>query len=313
MSEIVVTENLTKKYSGFIALDNLNFKISKNTCVGFLGPNGAGKSTTIKILTGLLRPSSGKAFIAGKDVTKQTRFALSGVGIVQENPQFFPKLTPEEILLYFGKLRGMEKNELVNRIDEVLDLVKMLEWKKKKIETFSKGMNQRFALASALLHDPMLIILDEPTIGLDPRGIIEIIEIIKELKKQGKTIFMSSHILSEVQEVCDKIALIDKGKLKIYDSVERIGYKKKTSKINVEIINSLTSKQTSLIQNFEGVKELKQESKSSFVVEFLGTNEERARLLDDIQKTGVKVVSFKPLKSNLESLYMDTTSTESSE
>ena len=185
MNEILVTENLTKKYSKFIALNNLNLRIQEKTCVGFLGPNGAGKSTTIKILTGLLRPSSGNAYIAGKDVTTDTRLALANVGVVQESPQFIPKLSAQEILFYFGRLRGMSKNDLASKIKDVLELVHLLESSEKKVGTFSKGMNQRLAIASALLHDPSLVILDEPSLGLDPRGIIEIREIIGNLKQHG--------------------------------------------------------------------------------------------------------------------------------
>jgi len=308
MNEIIVTENLTKKYSNFIALNDLNLKIEEKSCVGFLGPNGAGKSTTIKILTGLLRPSSGKAYIAGKDVTSETRLALSNVGVIQEIPQFYPTLSAEEILTYFGKLRGMSNNELSTRIKQVLELVHLLEWRKKKVGTFSKGMNQRFALASSLLHDPVLVILDKPSLGLDPRGMIEIREIIRELKNQGKTIFMSSHILSEVQEVCDKIALLHKGKLRLFDEVNKIPVKEKSSKILIETIKSVSDDHLSSIKKFEGVIEIKIESPTRFTVEFSGTSENKAALIEDIQKIGIKLSSFRPIKSDLESIYMDSTS-----
>jgi len=218
MNELIKIKNLTKKFSNFVALDNLNLSIEENTCVGFLGPNGAGKSTTIKILTGLIRPNSGNAIILGKDVQHDIHNALSDIGVLVEIPQFYSNLTPYELLSYFGKLRGMQKNNLENRISEVLEHVNLSEWTQKKIRTFSKGMKQRLGIACALLHNPTILILDEPSSGLDPRGMIEVRQIIKELKKQGKTIFMSSHLLSEVQEVCDAVAIIDKGKLLRYES-----------------------------------------------------------------------------------------------
>jgi len=221
-SELIQIKNLTKKFSGFVALDGLDLTIEQNTCVGYLGPNGAGKTTTIKILTGLIRPSSGSAFISGYNVTKDIRSALSDVGVLVEIPQFYSNLTPNETLSYFGKLRGMNDG-LQNRIGQVLEQVKLSDWRQKKIGTFSKGMKQRLGIASALLHNPTIIILDEPTSGLDPRGMIEVRQIIKQLKEQGKTIFMSTHLLAEVHEVCDKVAIIDKGKLLRYDSVKNIG------------------------------------------------------------------------------------------
>lgn len=308
MNEILVTESLTKKYGDFVALDNLNLKIQEKTCVGFLGPNGAGKSTTIKILTGLLRPSSGSAYIAGRNVTTETRFALSHVGVVEEIPQFFPKLSAKENLAYFGKLRGINKTELTSRIKQVLELLHILEWENKKVGKFSKGMNQRLALASSLLHDPSLIILDEPSLGLDPRGIIEIREIINELKKQGKTIFMSSHILAEIQEVCNKVALIDRGKLLRYEDIENLGTIKKSSTIQIETINSISEDHLESIKKLEGVVKIKQESPTNFTAEFSGTNEDRATLLDSIKQIGIKVSAFRPIKSDLESLYMENTS-----
>ena len=174
--------------------------------------------------------------------------------------------------------------------------------------TFSKGMNQRFALASSLLHDPILVILDEPSLGLDPRGMIEIREIIRELKNQGKTIFMSSHILSEVQEVCDKIALLHKGKLRLFDEVNKIPVKEKSSKILIETIKSVSDDHLSSIKKFEGVIEIKIESPTRFTVEFSGTSENKAALIEDIQKIGIRLSSFRPIKSDLESIYMDSTS-----
>jgi len=308
MGEILTIENLTKNYGDFIALDNLNLKIQEKTCVGFLGPNGAGKSTTIKILTGLLHPSSGSAYIAGKDVTTQTRFALANVGVVEESPQFIPKLSAQEILFYFGSLRGMSKNDLASKIKDVLELVHLLESSEKKVGTFSKGMNQRLALASALLHDPSLVILDEPSLGLDPRGMIEIREIIGNLKQHGKTIFMSSHILSEVEEVCDKVAILDRGKLIRYQDVSELAVVAKSSSIQIETIDSISDENLTSIEKLKGVSELKKETPTSFSVKFSGNNEDRAALLDSIKQIGIKVSSFRSTKSDLESLYMDSTS-----
>jgi len=303
--EILVTEDLTKRFSGYTALERLNLTVTEGTCVGFLGPNGAGKSTTIKILTGLIHPTNGKAFIAGYDIVNEKKQALSMIGAVVETPEFFPHFTPTEILSYFGKIRGLSTQSLTERTKKVLELVKMEDWRQKKIGKFSKGMKQRIALASALLHDPDLVILDEPTSGLDPRGMIEVRKIIKSLKEQGKTIFMSSHLLPETQEVCDKIALIDRGKLLCYDRIDLINKNTKNITIVIDVLESFSEIQLSTVSKLTCVVNVKQESPSSLIVEFDGALEEKAEFLKSIQDAGIKVVSFRTLDSNLESLYMN--------
>ncbi len=240
--EVILTRDLTKRYSNFTALEKLNISITKGSCVGFLGPNGAGKSTTMKILTGLIKPTNGEAFIFGYDVIKESKQALSKIGAVVETPEFPAYLTPNQILSYFGKIRGLPKQKLNERIDNVLEIVKMTEWRQKKIGKFSKGMRQRIALASALLHNPEILILDEPTSGLDPRGRSEIKQIIKSLKNDGKTIFMSSHLLPETQEICDKVALIDKGRLLHFDRMELLN-NSENSTILIEFINQIEDNQ----------------------------------------------------------------------
>jgi ABC-2 type transport system ATP-binding protein len=303
-TEIIYTENLTKKFSSFVALENLNLKIKSNMCIGFLGPNGAGKTTTIKILTGLIRPTSGFGRICGFDVTKETRAALQNVGAVVETPELYPNLTPHEILSYFGKLRGMSNQSQKERIKEVLNLVEMVDWTNKKIGTFSKGMKQRIGLAAALLHNPPVVILDEPTAGLDPRGIILIRKIIKSLKKEDKTIFLSSHLLSEVQEICDQVAVINKGRLLRFDSIQNIG-NLKDSKIKIQFTEQPNQEQLSLIKNISGIIDLNEESPEKYVVRFEGSSNERADLLKRIQEIGPDVVSFAPFGTELESLYLD--------
>ncbi len=300
--EILVTKDLTKRYSGFTALEKLNISITKNSCVGFLGPNGAGKSTTIKILTGLIKPTSGEAYISGYDVIKETKQALSKIGAVVETPEFFPQLTPNQILSYFGKLHGLSNQTLKERMTHVLELVKMKEWRDKKIGKFSKGMKQRIALASSLLHDPELLILDEPTSGLDPRGMSEVRQIIKELKKEGKTIFMSSHLLPETQEVCDKIALIDKGKLLHFERIDLIN-NTNTSTILIEFVSIPNEQQLSIITKHKGVLDVKHDSRG-VTVEFDGRDDYKAVLLKSIEDNAMKVTSFRTVDTKLESLYL---------
>ena len=221
MREAIVIENLSKYYSKFLALDNLSLRIAENENVGLLGPNGAGKSTTLKILCGLIRSSSGAAYIDGIDVAKKPEQALSRIGAIVETPEFYPFLTPQETLSYFGRLRGMRGDGLRHRIKEVIRLVKLEEWVTVKIEKFSRGMKQRLAVAQALLHDPPILILDEPGLGLDPRGVVEFREIIAGVGKE-KTVLFASHQLVEVAQICNKVAIIDHGKLLAYDSISEL-------------------------------------------------------------------------------------------
>lgn len=300
------TTNLSKVYSGFTALDNLTIAIPEGSCVGFVGPNGAGKSTTIKILTGLLNPSNGTAEIFGYDVKKEKKKALALVGTVVETPEFFPQFTPKECLEYFGKIRGLSGEKLQSRIKQVLEMVNMTDWSKKKVGKFSKGMKQRVALASALLNDPELIILDEPTSGLDPRGIIEVRNIIKLLKKEKKTVFMSSHLLKETQEICDKVALINKGKLMRYDDISNIKLEsKQNSVIFVESLNEISKEQIEKINQMEMVKQAEMQDSTKFTISFQGNLEEKNIILKKLEEVGIKVVEFKTIENQLESLYMD--------
>ncbi len=221
MTEAIVIEKLSKYYNGFLALDNLSLKVKRNEDVALLGPNGAGKTTALKILCGLLRPSSGTAYINGINVIEERERAISNVGAILETPEFYQFLTPEETLSYLGGLRGMRERRLESRIKDVLKLVRLDKWAKVKIEKFSRGMKQRLAFAQALLHDPPILVLDEPSLGLDPRGMMEIREILKEERKE-KTVFFASHLLTEVAQVCKKVAIIDHGKLRVYDDIAHL-------------------------------------------------------------------------------------------
>lgn len=221
MSECIVIENLTKYYNKFLALDNLSLKVPVGENIGLLGPNGAGKSTTLKILCGLIRPTSGKAYIDGINVVEQQEKALSRIGAIIETPEFYSYMTPEDTLSYFGRLRGMGGGELKRRIKEVIELVKLEKWSKVKIEKFSRGMKQRLGLAQCLLHDPPVLVLDEPSLGLDPRGVVEFREIIKGVGEK-KTVFFASHQLVEVAQICSQVAIINDGKLLAYDSIAEL-------------------------------------------------------------------------------------------
>jgi len=218
----IESRGLTKRFGSFTALDALDLKIEGAKCVGFLGPNGAGKTTTLKMLTDMIFPTGGEAFLNGVSVQQDRKKALSYAGVLIESPEIYPSLTPREALEMVADLRGVPPADRRGRIDEVLAEVKMGDWADQKVGRFSKGMKQRINIAAALVHDPEILMLDEPATGLDPRGMAEVRDIVRGLKRRNRLVFMSSHILSEVTDVCDEVALINKGKLLFYDTLGNV-------------------------------------------------------------------------------------------
>lgn len=299
----IVIEHLSKNYGGQVALNDLNLTITSGMCVGYLGPNGAGKTTTIKILTDLLRATSGKAYLNGIDVIRHPEAALEGVGAVVETPEFYPQLTPRECLSYLGKIRGMSNDAIASRSHAVLEQVKLLEVTDKRTGQFSKGMKQRLAVAQALLHDPSILILDEPTSGLDPRGMVELRDLIKELKKAKITILMSSHLLNEVQEVCDNVAIIDRGILLTYDSVENLSAGQEVT-LSVHTLEPVTRPEFEIIKALQGVTSVKRTENNKLIMSLSGGAEEQSKVLREILNSGVDVVSYTPQHAAIEDAYL---------
>src|SRR5579871_626674 len=230
--------NLSKNYGAFTALSDLNLKIEGAKCVGFLGPNGAGKTTTLKIFTDMIRATKGKALINGVSVHLEKRKALAHAGALVESPEIYPSFTPREALSMVAEIKGISPSETKKRIEDSLNEVKMEEWIDKRVGKFSKGMKQRVNIAAALLSDPDIILLDEPTTGLDPRGMSEVRDIVKSLKKRNRLIFMSSHLLPEVSEVCDEVAMIDHGNLLVYDTLANVTSKFSGSGANANVVEA---------------------------------------------------------------------------
>lgn len=193
------------------AVDNLSLEIGDNEIFGLLGPNGCGKSTTIKIVLGLLQASEGACSIYGEP--SHTVLARKSVGFLPEAPYFYRYLTGRELVRFYGKICGIKRAGLETAVDAVIELVNMTEAADRRVGTYSKGMLQRIGLAQALVHDPQLVILDEPTAGVDPLGSAAIAEIIRELKKSGKTVLVSSHLLAQIEGLCDRVAILHRGKL----------------------------------------------------------------------------------------------------
>jgi ABC-2 type transport system ATP-binding protein len=301
--------SLTKKYGSFTALTNLNLKIEGAKCVGFLGPNGAGKTTTLKIFTDMIKASEGKALINGISVHEEKRRALEHCSALIESPEIYPSFTPREALMMISELRGVPHSEMKKRIEEAVNEVKMEEWIDKKVGRFSKGMKQRINIASALLSEPDIIMLDEPSTGLDPRGMAEVRDIVKSLKKRNRLIFMSSHLLPEVSEVCDEVAMIDHGKLLVYDTLDSV-----TSKfsgnggsaveigLSKPIDDMLLTKNISSLPNVISVQKM---DARNVRVKFTGGIEIQERLLEDLASMKIGMISFRTSGSALEDSYLN--------
>jgi len=213
----VTVENLTKVYpvpmrrQRIIAVRNLSLDVNEGEVYGLLGPNGSGKSTTLKVLLGLVTPNQGKATIFGKD-SREYR-SRAEVGFLPENPYFYKFLSAEETLRFYGKICGLRSKELDARIHELIELVGLQDARHRRVGGFSKGMLQRIGLAQALVQDPKLVVLDEPTAGVDPAGSRQIRDLILDLKKRGKTVLLTSHLLGQVQEVCDRVGIMARGEM----------------------------------------------------------------------------------------------------
>jgi len=305
----IVAENLTKRYGSFTALSNLNLKIEGSKCVGFLGPNGAGKTTTLKIFTDMIRASEGRALINGVDVHLNKKKALGSVGALIESPEIYPALTPREALSMVADLRGLPRAEAKKKIEETVAEVKMNEWLDKKVGKFSKGMKQRINIAAALLSDPEVIMLDEPTTGLDPRGQSEVRDIVKDLKKKNRLVFMSSHLLNEVQEICDEVAMIDHGKLIVYDTLSNVTTRfSSTGSNTVEIEFSRDIDEQSANRNIASltsVSSVDRIDSRKVRIHFSGGIQNQERLLLDLATMKIGMISFRPAASALEDTYLN--------
>ena len=218
---MIRAEKLTKRYGKHLAVDNLDFTIAKGEVIGFLGPNGAGKSTTMNIISGYLSATEGRVYVDGLDVLEHAEEIKKKIGYMPELPPLYLDMTVIDYLLFVGAIKRVPKNTLKDDLDRIMELVQITDVKGRLIKNLSKGYRQRVGLAQALIGNPELLILDEPTIGLDPKQIIEIRNLIKSLRKEH-TIVLSSHILTEVNAVCERVLIINKGRIVASDTVENL-------------------------------------------------------------------------------------------
>ncbi len=295
--------NVTKKFGTFTAVNGLNLKIQGTKCVGFLGPNGAGKTTTMKMFTGLITATSGNALINGVDISRDKKAALASCATLIETPEIYPALTPKEAFKMLCEIRGVPPGERNKRIDEALARVKMQEWENKKVGSFSKGMKQRVNVASTLLSDPQVIILDEPSTGLDPRGMSEVREIVRSLG--NRLVFMSSHLLAEVTEVCQEVALIDHGKLIVYDTIDNVTAKFAggTGEVQIGFSGPVSLETGTAITRIDGVTSFSRLNERNVVVKFNSGVISQAKLFEAVANLKAGAQTFEST-TGLEDAYL---------
>jgi ABC-2 type transport system ATP-binding protein len=214
--------SLTKRYGNFVAVDSLELQVGAGEIFGFLGPNGAGKTTTIRMLMGILKPSSGRVLLGGHDVEKEPEKAKALAGFIPDRPFIYEKLTGNEFLQFTGKLHGIESTILGRRAGELLERLELTRWQDERIEGYSHGMKQRLVVCAALLHEPRILIVDEPMVGMDPRGARTLKDLLRALAENGTTVFLSTHSISVAEEICHRIGIIQRGRLITCDSTAEI-------------------------------------------------------------------------------------------
>lgn len=297
MSQLIIeTKNLNKEFQGFKAVNELNLQVQKGRIYGFLGPNGAGKSTTIRMLLGLMKPTNGEIKIFQKDLSKNKMEILKKIGSIVEAPSYYGNLTAYENLQVTAKLLDIN----YKAIDEVLEIVKLSEWKNKQVKKFSLGMKQRLGIAQALISKPELLILDEPTNGLDPSGIHEIRELIKTLPKiSDMTIIISSHILSEIELMVDDIGIINKGNLLFQGTLKELHSK---SKSEICIGSKNLNRTMETLKSYGYKSRL---DKDHIFVQPKGVPADE--LLRELVIRDNKIFKFIEVQKNLEEIFMDLT------
>lgn len=303
-------ENLTKYYGNNRAVNHISFTINDNEILGFLGPNGAGKSTTMNMIAGYLPMSDGTVTIYGADITKDPIKAKRNIGYLPEIPPVYPDMKVKEYLTFCAGLKSVPIGKRKSEIERVMNLLKIKDVSGKLIRNLSKGYKQRVGFAQALLGDPKFLILDEPTVGLDPNQVAEVRTIIKDLKKEHSVIF-SSHILSEVSAVCDRVVIINKGDIRAIDTIENLEKSFTVSLVLHIKIKGDKDKAASIIGMTDGVQEIKSVNDEgggiyAFTVTLEGDSDKiRDAIMSECLKGGVSILEMYTDKPNLESVFIE--------
>ena len=312
MSTIIEIDGLTKQYGQLTALNNLSLTVEQGAVVGFIGPNGAGKTTTMRILTTLLQPTSGQAWLAGFSVTSQPRDVRRVVGYMPDFFGVYEDMKVWEYLDFFAACYDIPQSVRRTMVDDLLALVDLGHKMEEFVDNLSRGMKQRLCLARTLAHDPQVLILDEPASGLDPRARIEMRELLRELKYMGKTIFFSSHILSEVADICTSIAVLEAGHLVAYGDLAEMKQKLRPHRVvHVRTLGQLEDLQRVLIMNdhVNGILTSAEVDLPPDTIrfDFTGSDQQMSSLLAELIQGEIPIVSFSEDGGDLEDLFLHIT------
>lgn len=300
---MIRTENLSKRFGDVEAVKSLNLNVREGTAYGFIGPNGAGKSTTMAILATLLAPSEGRAWIGEWDVTEHPDEVRRMIGYMPDFFGVYDRLTAEEYLTFFAAGYGIEPSRREGIITRLLELVRLTDKRDAYVDNLSRGMKQRLGLARCLVHDPKLLILDEPASGLDPRARIELRSVLRELKAMGKTIFISSHILPELADFCDAIGVMDQGKLVVTGDVQEIMNRYKGGRmVEIHLLED-ANRAVKRLEKEEGITSLRVEGRK-LTVELEGDEHRQAELLSRLIAEGISIYRFEEISTDIEDVFL---------
>jgi ABC-2 type transport system ATP-binding protein len=306
MNNIITVKNLEKSYNEKKAVDGINFEVNKGEILGLLGPNGAGKSTIINILSTILAPNSGDITILGHDLKKDVKLIKEGIGIVPQDIAIYEEITAEKNVRFFASLYKLKGKQLESYVKEALELVGLYDRKDEKPKTFSGGMKRRLNIACAIAHKPQLIIMDEPTVGIDPQSRNHILESIKILQKKGATIIYSTHYMEEVEAICDRIIIMNKGKIIAVGTKEELNQKVNdeiTYSFSVKNLNRLSDKQ---FYGISGVKKVKI-SENMAVITVERSKDNLNEIISAMVTKGCKIENMSSKESSLETTFLELT------
>jgi ABC-2 type transport system ATP-binding protein len=306
---VITADNLSMIYGKRRALDNVSFEVPEGEIFGFVGPNGAGKTTTLRILAALLEPTSGHASIGGVDVARQPDLVHSRLGYMPDFFGVYDQLTVSEYLDFYAACYRQAKERRVKVVAQLLELIGLTERRDQMVDTLSRGLKQRLCLARALVHDPVVLLLDEPASGLDPRARVDMREILKELRRMGKTIIISSHILPELTELCTMIGIIDHGRMQVTGSVQEVVQRLSAGRrLRITVVGD-SNAAVEVLKPLASVRNVDTDN-GAIEATYEGDDSAAAEILQALTAAGIKVSGFSQVDGGLEEAFMRATSDE---
>lgn len=306
---MITVKNVCKKYGSFVAVDNISFEIDDGEIIGLLGPNGAGKSTTMNMLTGFIEPTSGEILINGVNISKKSKKAKSNIGYMPENVPLYKDLTVKEFINYMAELKYVKGKDKKNMVSDIMAKTNLTDVQNKLIKNLSRGYKQRVSMAGALVGSPKILILDEPTVGLDPKQITEIRNLIKSLAKDH-TIIISSHILSEISQMCKKVIILNKGKLIAIDTPENLENKVSKNNVILVTVEDSENKIKNVVKEIPEITEIKLIKKNDdntiqYSLTAKKNSDIRKIIFEKFAKEGITIFELKKSETTLEDAFID--------